>query len=81
MTVVIPDELFRAARMTEEELRQELAVVLFQKEKLTLGQASRLAGMDLPEFQQLLCSRRIPLHYGVEDFEEDLKALHDAGRR
>jgi predicted HTH domain antitoxin len=29
--------------MTAEELKQEIAVLLFQKAKLTLSQASRLA--------------------------------------
>ena len=81
MTVIIPDDLFQATRMTEEELRQELAVLLFQKDKLTLAQASRLAGMDRLQFQHLLASRRIAVHYDVGDFDEDIKALREAGRR
>jgi predicted HTH domain antitoxin len=43
MTIVIPDDILQATRLTEEELKQELAVILFQKDKLTLGQASILA--------------------------------------
>jgi predicted HTH domain antitoxin len=50
-------------------------LALFQREKLTLGQASRLAGMSQWQFQQLLGSRGIPVHYGVEDFEADLRTL------
>ncbi|MCS6831883.1 MAG: UPF0175 family protein, partial [bacterium] len=46
MSLVIPDEVLQAARMTEEEMKLELAVLLFQKEKLTLGQAAELAGMS-----------------------------------
>ncbi len=45
MSIVIPDDILQAARMTAEELRQELAILLFQKEKLTLEQASRFAMM------------------------------------
>ena len=52
-----------------------LAVALFQREKLTLGQASRLAAMNQWQFQQLLASRQIPLHYDVADFEADLQTL------
>jgi predicted HTH domain antitoxin len=33
MNVVIPDELLTVTRMTEAEMRQEIAVMLFQKEK------------------------------------------------
>jgi hypothetical protein len=37
MTIVIPDEIFQATRLTEDELKQELAVILFQRDKLTLA--------------------------------------------
>ena len=80
MSVVVPDDILRSARMTEEELRQEIAVLLFQKEKLTLAQASRLAGMPRLQFQHLLASREIPVHYDAADLDEDLKALKDTGR-
>lgn len=40
MSFTVPDDILQITRMTEEELRQELAVLLFQKKKLTLGQAS-----------------------------------------
>lgn len=80
MSVTIPDEILQTARMSEEELRQELAVLLFQKDRLTLGQASRLAGMDLLRFQHLLASRGIPVHYDVEEFEQDLSTLRNLGR-
>ncbi len=75
MSLVIPDEILHTTRMTATELIQELAVALFQREKLTLGQASHLAGMNQWQFQQLLASRQIPLHYGVAEFEADLQTL------
>jgi len=77
MTIVIPDDILQATRLTEDELKQELAVVLFQREKLTLGQASSLAEMHRLQFQHLLASRKIPVHYGREEFEEDLKTLKE----
>ncbi|WP_427159725.1 UPF0175 family protein [Aliinostoc sp. HNIBRCY26] len=80
MNIVIPDEILAATRMTDAELKQEIAVMLFQKEKLTLAQASRLAGMNRIAFQHLLSSRQIPVHYGVDDFEQDIKNLQNMGR-
>ncbi len=77
MSLVIPDEILYSTHMSETELRQEIAVLLFQKEKLTLGQASQLAGLSQWQFQQLLASRRIPVHYDVAEFEEDLKTLKE----
>ncbi len=80
MSVLIPDEVLQASRLSERELKVEIAAMLFQKEKLTLGQASGLAAMDRPEFQHLLASRQIPVHYDVADFEQDLKTLGELGR-
>ena len=40
MSLVIPDEVLHSARMSAAELSQEVAILLFQKDKLTLGQAS-----------------------------------------
>jgi len=79
MGITIPDEILQAARMTADELKQEIAILLFQKEKLTLEQASRLAGISRLQFQHLLASRQIPVHYNVADFEEDLKTMQSPG--
>jgi predicted HTH domain antitoxin len=80
MSVAIPDEILAATRMTEAEMKLEISVMLFQKEKLTLAQASRFAGMNRIAFQHLLASRQIPVHYDVEDFEQDIKNLRQMGR-
>jgi predicted HTH domain antitoxin len=62
------------------KLRREIAVMHFRSDKLTLGQASELAGMNRLAFQHLLKSREIPLHYDVADFEEDLATLRRLDR-
>ena len=80
MSLIISDEVIQATQMSEAELRQEIAVLLFQKEKLTLGQSSWLAGMSQLQFQHLLASRQVPVHYDVADFEEDLKTLRELKR-
>ncbi len=78
--VTILEGVLSSARITAEELLQELAVLLFQQRRLTLGQASRLAAMPQLQFQHLLASRQIPVHYDVVDFEADLRTLHEMGR-
>lgn len=80
MSLVISDEILQATGFSEAELNQEIAILLFQKEKLTLGQASYLAQMPQLQFQHLLASRKIPLHYDVAEFEADLKTLQELGR-
>ena len=49
MSLVIPDEILQVAHISAEELKQEIAIWLFQKEKLSLAQASQLA--QLPQLQ------------------------------
>ena len=78
MPLVVSDDFLRRAGMTEEELRLEIAILLFQRERLTLAQGSRLAGVTRLEFQKTLANRRIPVHYDVDDFQEDLKNLKEA---
>jgi len=80
MPVTIPDEILVAARITEPELKRELALALFQHERLTLAQASSLAEMSQRDFQRLLAGRRIPVHYGTGEFEQDLETLRQMGR-
>jgi predicted HTH domain antitoxin len=80
MSVVIPDEILHTTRMSVPELMQEIAILLFQKEKLTLGQASQLAEMTQLQFQHLLASRQIPIHYDVDEIEADFQTLRKMGR-
>lgn len=80
MSVVISDEILHAAHMSPNELMQEIAIMLFAKGRLTLGQASHFAKMSQHRFQHLLASRGVHVHYDVEDFEADLATLKEAGR-
>ena len=63
------------AGLSSDELRLKVALLLFQEERLTLGQASQLAGLHQVEFQKELANREIPIHYGDEDLARDLRTL------
>ena len=80
MSVVIPDDILTAAGISEAELKLEIAIMLFQQEKISIGKARRLAGMNLIEFQREIAIRGICIHYDVEEFEADLKTLREMGR-
>ncbi|WP_254566477.1 UPF0175 family protein [Oscillatoria sp. HE19RPO] len=63
----------RKAAFGKAELKQEIAMLLFQQQKLSLLQASQLAGMPRIGFEALLISRNIPPYsYEIEDYELDL---------
>jgi predicted HTH domain antitoxin len=75
MTVEIPDQVLEQAGLTSKELLLKLALLLFKEEKLTLGQASRLARLHQLEFQKELAAAGIPIHYNREDLERDMQTL------
>lgn len=79
VSIEIPGEVMHAAHMTTEEMKRELAIHLFTEVKLSFGKARELAGLTVWEFQNLLGSRNISIHYGVDEYEEDLKTLREMG--
>ena len=72
MVIEIPD-----TGLTAEELRQELAVALFQQNRATLAKAADIAGVTRLDFQRVLAERAIPVHYDLTDLAEDLQGLDD----
>jgi predicted HTH domain antitoxin len=79
VSIEIPGEVMHATRMTPDELKRELAIHLFREGKLSFGKARELAGLSVWDFQYLLGSKNIPVHYGVDEYEADLKTLKDIG--
>ena len=79
MTLTLPDGVLESTRLTEAELVRELALTLFQYERLTLGQAARLCALPQLDFQRLLASRQIPIHYGREEMLQDLRRVEALG--
>lgn len=79
MTLVISDEWLTTTHLTEDEMRRELVILLFQQERITLGQASTWLGIDRLSFQQFLAERHIPVHYGIEEYETDLATIRQQG--
>ena len=77
ISLEIPTEILRAARLppkeVEREFRKELALALYQREVLPLGKARLLAQMTRWEFEDLLGKRRILRHYTDTDLKEDIQ--------
>lgn len=77
MSILLSDDMLKNAQISEEELRLELAIFLFQKGVLTLGKASE--SLDVPQFilQKELASRKISVNYGYKEFQEDLSVVEE----
>lgn len=79
MNITIPDEILESAQMSTDDIKVELAILLYKQKKISIGQASHLAGMHLIQFQKEMANRGICINYDVEDFENDLISLREMG--
>jgi predicted HTH domain antitoxin len=59
----------------------ELAILLYEQDKLSLGHAAKLAGMKKTDFNHLLAVRGVPTHYDLQDWEQDLATLRSLVHR
>lgn len=85
--LVISADILTTIQLTPDEVLEELAVHLYNTERISIGQAKSLSGLNHLEFQAALASRNLELKIDVEDFERDLsnlsffKAAVDANRQ
>lgn len=75
----IPDEVTQCPTFSRADWLREMAISLFEQERVTLGIASQIAGIHLMEFQRIIGSRGICAHYEVEEFADDIKNLRRRG--
>ncbi|RCV63213.1 putative antitoxin, contains HTH domain [Methanophagales archaeon] len=80
ISIEIPRDVVHAARMTSWDRKRELAFYLYQQGRLSFGKAREMANMTVWDFQLLLASREITVHYDVADYEEDLTTLKELNR-
>ena len=59
MVLEIDESILEKSLMTESDIRLELAVSLFDKNRITLGQASELAGLSPELFIEIATQRAL----------------------
>jgi predicted HTH domain antitoxin len=75
LSLDIPADALASARMTLEDIRLELAILLFRLDRLSLGKAAEFALLPVGMFQNHLASRKVGPHYDVADALEDAASL------
>jgi predicted HTH domain antitoxin len=81
MNLLIKEDILKKAEITAEELLIEIAVHLYDTERLSMGQARNLAQLDQISFQRELAKRDIYIKYDIEDLETDLNNLDKLKKR
>ena len=75
MSVVIPDDILQSIKMTEDELKLEIAIMLYEQQKISSGKARAWTGLTVIEFQHELAKRGLYINYDAADFQDDVKTL------
>ncbi len=79
ITLNLPDSLSQTETFNQSDWLREIAIALFQQKRISLSRASKIAEMEIMDFQKLLANRGICVHYDVEDLEQDVQHLRDRG--
>jgi predicted HTH domain antitoxin len=79
--VDLPKELLQAAkvppRQAGAEVKKMLVLYLYARGTISLAKATGLLGVSQWEFFELNEKWGLPVHYGVEEFREDLATLRN----
>lgn len=73
--LIIAGSILEELHTSPTELMNDFAVYLYDKEKLSIGQAKKLAGLTQIEFQKEMAKRDVLIKYDTEDLEKDLETL------
>ncbi len=80
MNLLIPDDILSASEMSEADLKLEISIILYKREKISAGKACEWLGLNLIEFRRALGQRGLTINYNVEDFQSDLETLRSLGK-
>lgn len=72
MTISIPEDILREAGLTERDALIEFACRLFDAERLSKSGASRMCGLNRPEFEAELRRRKLAVYRTtLAEYEQD----------
>jgi len=75
IVLTIPSSVVETMRLPPDDIKselvKELALALYSRGIITSAQACTLTGISRWEFDHLLFTRKVPVHYSREDLDED----------
>jgi predicted HTH domain antitoxin len=75
--LLLDDQFLKTVDMTENEIKLEFGIWLYEREKISLRKAARFAGLDWISFSKILCQRNIPtVRMTKEDFEKEISTVN-----
>ena len=74
--LLIDNDFVKEINMSEQEIKLEFAIWLYQSDKISLRKAAKIASLDWLDFSGILCERNIPtVKMNSEEFETEIKTV------
>lgn len=58
-----------------KERKLEIALEKFRNNEISIGKAAKIAEIPLSQFMDTLVEKKIDIHYGIKELEEDFEGL------
>ena len=58
--LVLDDDFLEDINMSEKEIKLEFAIWLYERDKISLRKAAKMASLYWMDFSEILCERNIP---------------------
>ena len=75
MRLVIPEEIVKASQMTEQDMKLEIALMLYQLGKISSDKAQTWTGLSVIDFQQMLDNRRLSTAHEPSSLQQGIQSL------
>ena len=73
---VLENDLEKIGEISDSELKLEIAILLYEKNKISLRKAAKMAGLSWLNFSKILCERDIPtVKMTDEDFKTEINTV------
>ena len=75
MVINIEDSLLQAQSIEPQYVKEQIALLLYEKKILTLFQAAQMAELDKWDFLVLMKQNQVPISYDATDLAHDMSVL------
>ena len=75
MTIEIPESISKLSEEERKHLMIDIAMLLYDRELITLGKAAKMTGLNILEIRNELKKRNMFIHYDVEELEQDFQTV------
>ncbi len=76
ITIDIADELLKEQSINPEMVKEQIALMLYEKNLLTSFQVCEMLGIAQYQFFELMRINKTSINYNQDDFEQDLGVLN-----